>query len=132
MVIRIIYYYPISPTQTNAFPEKLLAFPAMSLFTKDLTTMAAGAMGWAAAVPAVKVAGASVARSGGSFTVMGGALVVGIGIAYVTTPLLSYLLDWKTPNEKVRGVALVSLLTREQEKIDTKLQYLYCLTVNEE
>jgi hypothetical protein len=70
----------------------------------DLTTMAVGAVGWAAAIPAVKMAGAGVAAGGAGEKSL--ALVIGVGIAAATTPLLSYLLQWQTPHERVRGVAL--------------------------
>ncbi|CAB9516179.1 expressed unknown protein [Seminavis robusta] len=76
----------------------------MSITIADLTTMAAGATAWAMAIPAVKIAGNGVAT--GSDTNKGLALLVGIGIAYATTPLLSLVLGWKTASEKVRGVAL--------------------------
>lgn len=71
----------------------------------DLTTIAAGATGWALAIPAAKIAGQGVAAGRPTNQVL--ALVVGVGIAYGTTPLLSKLLNWRTPGQKVRGVALV-------------------------
>lgn len=72
----------------------------------DWLTVAAGATAWAIAIPAVRIAGNGVV-TGGSLG-KGLALIAGVGIAYVTTPILSMLLGWKTRHEKVRGVALVS------------------------
>ena len=74
--------------------------------SSDLTTMIAGATAWAMAIPAVKFAGNAVATGGNGSKAL--ALVVGVGIAWSTTPLMSMLMGWKTPNQKVRGIALVS------------------------
>ena len=77
------------------------------LSTDDMFTMALGAGAWAVAIPAVKIAGTSVANEPtGENTTKVLACVVGVGIAYITTPLLSYIRNWKTSNEKVRGIAL--------------------------
>jgi type IV secretory pathway VirB2 component (pilin) len=70
----------------------------------DITTMIAGAAAWMCAIPAVQVAGRSVAKGGTGTKV--GAVVAGVIIAYGTTPLLSYLFGWKTAHQKVRGIAL--------------------------
>ena len=70
----------------------------------DLQSLAVGAAGWAVAIPAVKIAGSGVANGGTNEKAL--ALVVGIGIASCTTPLLSYIMSWKTPHERVRGIAL--------------------------
>lgn len=69
----------------------------------DLKTMAAGAAAWAIAVPAVRFAGSACTSSEANRYA---AVVAGVGIAYATTPLLSKLMKWKTPSEKVRGIAL--------------------------
>jgi len=74
--------------------------------SSDLTTMIVGAAAWTVAIPAVKVAGNGVTTGGNGSKVL--ALLVGFVIAWSTTPLLSMLMGWKTPNQKVRGVALVS------------------------
>jgi hypothetical protein len=74
--------------------------------SSDLVTMIVGASAWAMAIPAVKIAGKGVVT--GQSTGKCLALIAGLGIAYATTPLLSMLMGWKTPNQKVRGVALVS------------------------
>ena len=83
---------------------------------KDMTIMAVGAAAWACAVPAVQMAGRGLMASSshtssskdefGFLVSRAAALLVGIGIAAGTTPLLSYLLHWQTPSEKVRGIAL--------------------------
>lgn len=78
----------------------------MSLSSNDLITMAVGASAWVLVIPAVRIAGRGVAT--GESMEKGLALLVGIGISYSTTPLLSKLLGWRTSNQKVRGVALVS------------------------
>lgn len=71
--------------------------------------MAVGAVAWAMAIQPVKLVGRAVASErSDKYANKGMALVVGLGIAYSTTPLLSKLLGWKTPSEKVRGIALVS------------------------
>ena len=74
--------------------------------SSDLLAMIAGATGWAVAIPAVQIAGNAVVTAP-SANNKALALLVGIGIAYGTTPLLSKLLAWKTSTQKVRGVALV-------------------------
>ncbi len=71
----------------------------------DIKAVVAGAAGWAAAIPIVMYAGprSNEASSAGA---KAAALALGVGIAAVTTPTLSYLLGWKTREEKLRGVAL--------------------------
>lgn len=74
----------------------------------DITTLALGAVAWAMAIPAVKIAGQGVAAEPSDKLMNKSlALAVGLGIAYSTTPLVSWLMGWETPNEKVRGIALV-------------------------
>lgn len=68
--------------------------------------MIVGATGWAMVIPAVKIAGQAVVKEGKQNKVL--AMAFGVGLAYVTTPLLSIVLGWSSPVEKVRGVALVS------------------------
>lgn len=70
----------------------------------DGVALVAGAVAWGAAVPIVKAAGPVVAR--GSTAAKCGMLVVCLGIAAATTPLLSKALGWQTRAERVRGVAL--------------------------
>jgi type IV secretory pathway VirB2 component (pilin) len=70
----------------------------------DLVTMVAGGAAWTCAIPAVQLAGRSVAKGGTGTKVA--AVVAGVIIAYGTTPLLSYLMSWKTAETKVRGIAL--------------------------
>ena len=80
----------------------------------DLKIMAAGAAAWAAAVPAVKIAGNAIVGSDSSTTgsdddltvAKTGAVAVGVLIAVGTSKFLPYVMGWKTPYEKVRGVAL--------------------------
>ncbi|KAL7560103.1 hypothetical protein ACA910_005359 [Epithemia clementina (nom. ined.)] len=76
--------------------------------------MAAGATAWALAIPVVQIAGRGITPAtmgaGRGGEILSGAkilaLLVGMGVAYSTTPLLSALMGWKTPSEKVRGIAL--------------------------
>jgi len=70
---------------------------------EDVKIMVLGALGWAAAVPVVKMAGSSSAKSSTNKLIGYG---VGAGISLITTPLLSSLLGWESPHERVRGVAL--------------------------
>ena len=73
--------------------------------SSDLTTCVVGAIGWALAIPAVKLAGSGVSSGVAAHKAL--AIAADIGIAYFTTPLLASLMGWKSPEEKVRGVALV-------------------------
>lgn len=70
----------------------------------DIVTMIAGAAAWTCAIPAVQFAGCSVAKGGTGVKLA--AVLAGVGIAYGTTPILAYLLGWKTAESKVRGIAL--------------------------
>ena len=81
----------------------------MSL-TNDFKTMIMGVAGWSIAVPAVKIAGQACVASNGN---KAGAVVFGVGLAYITTPLLARIAGWKTPTEKVRGVALALALAAQ-------------------
>lgn len=82
----------------------------------DLKLMAAGAIAWTVAIPAVRIAGNALVGSTGAGTDEGhdddkstakiGAVVVGVTIAVGTATFLPYTMGWKTPYEKVRGIAL--------------------------
>jgi len=75
--------------------------------TDDLKSLGIGAIAWSLAVPAVKFAGDAVAKEKGSGnTAKIGAVVFGACLAASTTPLLSYIMGWKTPHSRVRGIAL--------------------------
>lgn len=70
----------------------------------DVKALAVGAAAWASVIPVVQLAGPVVARGGtGTKVTM---LAVGLGIAVATTPVLSYLMGWKTRPDRIRGVAL--------------------------
>lgn len=70
----------------------------------DLIAIGAGVVVWGAVIPLVRVvARASVSPSPAVAT---GLLGLHVGIAYATTPILSSLLRWNTPADKVRGIAL--------------------------
>ena len=70
----------------------------------DLVAIGAGIVVWGAVIPLVRaVARASVSPSPAVTT---GLLGLHVGIAYATTPILSSLLKWNTPTDKVRGIAL--------------------------
>lgn len=70
----------------------------------DGRALVAGAAAWAAAAPLVRAVGPVVAR--GSPAAKAGVLALAAGISVLTTPLLARLLGWRTPPERVRGVAL--------------------------
>ena len=72
--------------------------------TGDVKTLAVGAAAWSMAIYPVKIAGHGVATGGTNHKAL--AVVVGVGIAYATTPLLSALMGWKTQYARVRGIAL--------------------------
>jgi hypothetical protein len=61
--------------------------PTSPILRDDIMTVIAGAAGWTCAIPAVKVAGRAVANSD-SFGTKMAAILVGVGIAYGTTPFL--------------------------------------------
>ena len=70
----------------------------------DLIIMAAGATAWLIAIPPVVLAGRVTARSRLSTKVF--MIVLGVGIAGITMPVMSYVLEFKTQSERVRGIAL--------------------------
>jgi hypothetical protein len=70
----------------------------------DLKSIGIGVIAWSLAVPAVKYAGDAVVKGGQVTKVV--ALAFGGGLAASTTPLLSYIMGWKTPHSRVRGIAL--------------------------
>jgi hypothetical protein len=70
----------------------------------DLKTIGVGTLAWTLAIPAVKVAGNGVATGGTGSKIL--ALIVGTGIAAGTTPILSYIMNWKTQYSRVRGIAI--------------------------
>ena len=70
----------------------------------DLKALAAGAAAWAAAVPIVKLVGPTVAS--GKPAAKAGILLLCLGISAATTPLLARVLGWRSPSERVRGIAL--------------------------
>jgi type IV secretory pathway VirB2 component (pilin) len=71
----------------------------------DLITLAAGGAAWTLAIVPVKSVGAFCANGDGPANKML-AMILGVGIAYYATPILSFVLGWTTPYQKVRGVAL--------------------------
>ena len=73
--------------------------------TKDIKALGMGALAWSLAVPAVKIAGSACAVADPT-TNQYISLVFGAGLAVITTPLLSRLMGWSTPHERVRGIAL--------------------------
>jgi hypothetical protein len=73
--------------------------------SSDLITVAAGAAAWSLAIVPVKSVGAFCANSDVVANKIF-AMLLGVGIAYSTTPIMSFLLGWTTPYQKVRGVAL--------------------------
>jgi len=98
-----------SVTFTASPPQYINQFLSIDagISTSDLIALAAGAGRWKIAILAVKSVGVFIAQDGGEKTENKAiAIVIGVGIAYMTTPLLSRCLGWKTPGEKVRGVAL--------------------------
>jgi hypothetical protein len=70
----------------------------------DSKTIIAGAAAWTAAVVPVQIVGRAVATGGTGTKIL--ALVGGIGIAAGTTPLLAYIMNWKTQYACVRGIAI--------------------------
>lgn len=75
----------------------------------DFKSLVAGVVAWVLAVPPVTVVGHAVVAINDEQDKTAnkiGALVVGVVVAGATTPLLSYVMGWKTPSQKVRGVAL--------------------------
>lgn len=75
-----------------------------NITTSDTLAMLAGAGAWAAVIPIVKYAG-EACEVGGNNTKIA-FLGFGVVLAGVTTPLMSYLLGWKTREARIRGIAL--------------------------
>jgi hypothetical protein len=85
---------------------------------EDVKSIIAGMVAWLVAIPPVMIAGNAVSAvvdptatttkgSDGRLVLnRAAAVVVGVGIAKVTTPALSYIMGWTTPSQKVRGIAL--------------------------
>jgi hypothetical protein len=78
---------------------------------QDLSTMGVGALAWTVAILPVKMAGSAcaddeVVRKGRDAFNRGACVLVGIALAAATTPALAYLCGWKTPHERVRGIAI--------------------------
>lgn len=97
------YCAPTNTRNLNFFAScKKIVINIMASLKNDFLTMAAGALAWGCAIPAVKFAGKSVANRGHTPI----ALVAGLSIAYGTTPLMAYVLNWGTSEHKVRGIAL--------------------------
>ena len=63
----------------------------MGFSKSDLLALATGAVAWASFIPAVQTVGALTAGSDKTAN-KAFALVLGTGIAYVTTPLMAYIL----------------------------------------
>lgn len=72
--------------------------------TRDIHAIIAGSVAWAAAVLPVMWVGPLTANGGNTGKVV--ALVVGVGIAAVTTPLVSSIMGWQTREQRIRGIAL--------------------------
>jgi len=70
---------------------------------EDAKTLIAGAAAWACAVPVVRFAGPLIARGGGPRLA---ALALCGAIALSTTPVVSYILGWRSRAERMRGIAL--------------------------
>lgn len=73
--------------------------------SSDLLTLAAGAGAWSLAIVPVKWVGTFCAQGAGPTNKILAMTAVTI-LAYITTPLMSMLFGWKTPHQKVRGIAL--------------------------
>ena len=72
---------------------------------RDMMAIVVGGAAWGAAIPAVILAGRYTTISS-STTNKIIAVGLGAGIAYITTPALSYLCGWESRAERVRGIAL--------------------------
>lgn len=70
----------------------------------DGIALLAGAGAWTAVIPLVKYAGEACTNGGANTKIF--FLAFGVGLAWVTTPLLSYILGWKTRDARIRGIAL--------------------------
>mmetsp|Transcript_37590 Transcript_37590/g.91366 ORF Transcript_37590/g.91366 Transcript_37590/m.91366 type:complete len:134 (+) Transcript_37590:122-523(+) len=85
----------------------------VDMTVNDLKIMAAGAGAWAVAIPAVKIAGNAIVGSetekspdDNLAVAKTGAAIVGVLISVGTSKFLPHVMDWKTPYEKVRGIAI--------------------------
>jgi hypothetical protein len=76
----------------------------MSSPQNDVVSLLTGAGAWAVAIPLVKYAADACANGGTDTKVL--FLGIGVGIAWVTTPLLSSILGWRTRQARIRGIAL--------------------------
>jgi hypothetical protein len=94
-------YANMAPTVVVASSKISDEFPSMR---GDILAMVGGAVGWTAAILPVKWLGALVASGGASVDML--AVVLGVLIAVATTPLVSFLMGWKTREARIRGVAL--------------------------
>jgi hypothetical protein len=72
--------------------------------SEDVSSMIAGAVAWTMAIVPVATVGKVVHAGGTGTKVL--ALILGTGIAAGTTPLLAYVMNWKTQYARVRGIAL--------------------------
>eukprot|EP00750_Incisomonas_marina_P026512 INCI5917.6.p1 GENE.INCI5917.6~~INCI5917.6.p1 ORF type:complete len:124 (-),score=24.20 INCI5917.6:173-544(-) len=72
---------------------------------RDAKALVVGVAAWTAAIPAVILAG-RVTTPEASVTGKVIAVGFGVGLAAVTTPLLSYFCGWETRPQRVRGIAL--------------------------
>jgi hypothetical protein len=82
----------------------------------DLTTVLVGATAWVLAIyPVCKVGSmsAEIKEEVKDKTVTGAllhnrilVLILGVGVAAATTPLLGVLCGWKSPEQRVRGIAI--------------------------
>lgn len=70
----------------------------------DVIALIAGAGAWASVIPLVSFAGQKCVEGGTNTQVI--FLVFGVGLAAITTPLLSSILGWKTRSARIRGIAL--------------------------
>lgn len=72
--------------------------------TNDIATYGAGVAAWTLAIVPVKWIGNVTATGEVGNKVF--AVVLGTLIAYGTTPIMSYMMGWKTQYERVRGIAI--------------------------
>jgi hypothetical protein len=89
---------------TKETPQTACSIMSNSI-SSDLITIATGVAGWSLAIVPVKSVGAFCGGGDGPANKIF-AMTLGVGIAYCTTPILSFVLGWTTPYQKVRGVAL--------------------------
>lgn len=74
------------------------------MFSNDATSAGFGVLGWAVAVPVVRLAG-EISKSHGD-SAKWGVLGLGFSISLFTTPLGGSLLGWKTQDSRIRGIAI--------------------------